>query len=66
MIFAIQNICAKNSQAKSKDKASIGQNNKPSVMGTLQNFTCLQLEKKAQMIMIIIIIIFFFAKYKNT
>lgn len=64
MIFAIQNICAKNSQAKSKDKASIGPNNKPSVMGTLQNLTCLQLEKKAQMIMIIIII--FFAKYKNT
>lgn len=45
MIFAIQNICAKNSQTKSKDKASIGQNNKP-VMGTLQHFTCLQLEKK--------------------
>lgn len=62
MIFAIQNICAKNSQTKSKDKASIGQNNKP-VMGTLQHFTCLQLEKKAQMIIIIIIIICQIQKY---
>ena len=53
MIFAIQNICAKNSQTKSKDKASIGQHNKPSVMGMLQNFTCLQLGKKEQMIIII-------------
>lgn len=54
MIFAIQNICAKNSQTKSKDKASIGKNNKPSVIGTLHGFTWLQLEKKAQIIIIII------------
>lgn len=64
MIFAIQNICAKNSQTKSKDKASIGQDNKPSVMGTLQKFYLSSVGKKAQMIIIIIITLF--AKYKNT
>lgn len=53
MFFAIQNICAKIIQTKSKDKASIGQCNKPSVMGTLHNFTWLQLGKKAQIIIII-------------
>lgn len=58
MIFAIQNICAKNSLTKSKDKASIGKNNKPSVMGTLH---LASVGKKAQ-----IIITIFFAKYKNT
>lgn len=61
MIFAIQNICAKNSQTKSKDKASIGKNNKPSVMGTLHDFTWLQLGKKGTNYYY-----YFFAKYKNT
>lgn len=60
MIFAIQNICAKNSQTKSKDKASIGKNNKPSVMSTLQDFTWLQLEKRHKLLLL-----FFFCQIQK-